>query len=515
MGRFMCVAAAVLVAAVGGASASEAFPAVDGIYEDWAGIDPLWSDASGDGAAVDFGDVWVRSDAERVTLRFEIGAEMNLQGGNAITLFVDGDGDPTTGHSVEGLGAELAWTFGQRTGTVWTKNGERTVEQADIGLRQAPTVSSTQFEISFLRREGRGAGIAGSQHVAIVLVDEGRADGDRLPDEGALELELSNEPPEELLTVSLERRHPDDVRVVSFNVLFDGLFKRPAPFIRILRALDPDVICFQEIWAHSAQQAADQVSLALPDADWHGAATAEGHVVSRYPLREHGAIDRSGNYWALIDLPDDRYDVDLSVICAHPPCCDKEAERQEELDGIAAWMRELMTPGGVLMTPGGVLETPDAPPLEFDLAVGTPIVIAGDMNLVGGSRQVRTLLDGDIANEERFGPSRAPDWDGTPLADAWPRLAGGRDAFTWRDARSSFAPGKLDYIVYSDSVLELANAFVLATEELPREVLERYGLRADDTLDASDHLPVVADFTMSAAGDPTPAGEPVRTEAGE
>jgi len=193
------------------------------------------------------------------------------------------------------------------------------------------------------------------------------------------------------------------------------------------------------------------------------------------------AIDAAGNYWALVDLPDDRYAVDLSVISAHPPCCDKEKERQDELDGIAAWLRDLVTPGG------------------RDLPQGTPIVIAGDMNLVGGARQVRTLVAGEIADEESFGPSHPADWDGSSLADAEPRHAGGRDIYTWRDARGSFAPGKLDYIVYSDSVARLGNAFALATEELDAATLERYGLRADDTLDASDHLPVVADLTLDGA----------------
>jgi hypothetical protein len=135
------------------------------------------------------------------------------------------------------------------------------------------------------------------------------------------------------------------------------------------------------------------------------------------------------------------------------------------------------------------------------------MVVAGDMNLVGGARQVRTLVAGEIADEGTFGPSRPPDWDGTAFADADPRHAGGLDTFTWRAAEDSFAPGKLDYIIYSDSVLTLGNGFVLATEELEPLILERYGLHPRDTLDASDHLPVVADFT--------PAVERAREEASE
>lgn len=469
------------------AAASPPAPvAVDGLFADWGDVLPAWIDPAGDGASTDFGRIWVRSDAERVTIRFDVGSEINLQGGNSITLLVDGDTDASTGRAVGGIGAELTWTFGERAGTAATNGRVVVIEQADVGLRQAPTVSSTEFEISLLRRTADGTALIPGPTASIVLTDGG---GDRLPDAGAVEVELSEAPPRPPLEVSLERRDPNDVRVLTYNVLFDGLFKRPAPFIRVLRAIDPDVICFQEIWSHTAQQAADQVSLALPDAGWVGANTTEGHVVSRYPLIESRAIDEAGNYWALIDLPDDRYDVDLSIVSAHPPCCDNEEGRQQELDGIAAWVRDLVAPGG------------------YDLRDGTPAVIAGDMNLVGRARQVRTLVAGEIVDEETHGGSGPLDWDGTPLADSNPRHAGGRDTFTWRDSRSSFAPGKLDYIVYSDSVLGLANAFVLATEELAPEALERYRLRAGDTLEASDHLPVVADFTPVA-------GRP-RTEAVE
>ncbi|MFH1689204.1 MAG: endonuclease/exonuclease/phosphatase family protein [Candidatus Eisenbacteria bacterium] len=499
MRRTVCVAL-VLLGIAGSAACEETPVAVDGLFEDWGGIDVCWMDPSGDGNVIDFGSVLMRSDDERITLLLDVGSEISLQGGNLITLLIDGDDDVSTGRAIEGIGAELAWTFGKREGKLWSDDEGVTVEHADIGLRQAPTVSSGLFEVSFLRRARDGADIAPGPRASFVLIDDESDTGDRLPDEGSVTVQLTHEPAPPLQTVHLERRSPDDIRVVTWNVLFDGLFKRPAPFIRVLRALDPDVICFQEIWAHTSQQAADQVSLALPGPRWYGASSGEGHIVSRYPLLHERSIDESGNYWALIDLPDDRYGVDLSVVSAHPPCCDKEVERQRELDGIAAWLRELQTPGGVL-------EPPDEPPLEFDLPEGTPIVIAGDMNLVGGAGQVRTLTDGEIVDEETFGPSHPADWDGTPLADTWPRVNGWRDVFTWRDARSSFSPGKLDYIVYSDSVLELRRAFALETSGLTEEDLERYGLRAEDTLDASDHLPVVADFT--------PAAAPARTEAAE
>jgi endonuclease/exonuclease/phosphatase family metal-dependent hydrolase len=477
--------ALILLAEAAWANPGDDLLAVDGRFDEWQGTMPAWVDPEGDGGAFDFGRVWTHSDSERLTMRFEVGSEVSLQGDNSFALFVDGDADPLTGRSVEGIGAELVWRFGEREGVLIDGDAETAVGQADVGFRQAPTVSSTEFEISFLRRAADGRMLAEGPAASIVLAVEG---GDRLPDKGAVIIELSEAPSPPPPAATLERRDANDVRVLTYNVLFDGLFKRPAPFFRVLRAVDPDVICFQEIWSHTAQQTADQVSLALPEATWHGASTTEGQVVSRYPLIESQAIDNAGNYWALIDLPDERYGVDLSIVSAHPPCCDNEAGRQEELDGIAAWVRGMVAPDGAL---------PE----------GTPIVVAGDMNLVGGALQVRTLLEGEIVNVATHGEPAPLDWDGTPLADAEPRHAGGLDTFTWRDARSSFAPGKLDYIVYSDSVLRLGNAFVLATEELAPEILERYGLKAADTLEASDHLPVVADFTPVRARSRTGAGE--------
>ena len=127
---------------------------------------------------------------------------------------------------------------------------------------------------------------------------------------------------------------------------------------------------------------------------------------------------------------------------------------------------------------------------------GMPVIVAGDLNLVGHSRQLRTLLEGAILDTATHGPGRPLDWDGTALADAAPLHTTGRETYTWRGDDSPFAPGRLDFILYTDSVLELANGFVLWTPDLRDADLERTGLHARDTVTASDHLPVVADFVF-------------------
>ena len=64
--------------------------------------------------------------------------------------------------------------------------------------------------------------------------------------------------------------------------------------------------------------------------------------------------------------------------------------------------------------------------------------------------------------------------------------------YTWYDAGNTYTPGRLDYLLYSDSVAEAANSFVLDTSKLSEAALARLGLDATDTA-ASDHLPVVLD----------------------
>jgi hypothetical protein len=131
-----------------------------------------------------------------------------------------------------------------------------------------------------------------------------------------------------------------------------------------------------------------------------------------------------------------------------------------------------------------------------DVIPKTPIVILGDMNLVGYVRQVETLLYGDILDEEKYGADIDPDWDGTPLTDLLSRHTETYHTFTWRDDETSFSPGRLDYIVYTDSVLRVAKHYILDTAELSEAKLAEYGLSADDTLLATDHLTLVVDFVI-------------------
>jgi len=118
------------------------------------------------------------------------------------------------------------------------------------------------------------------------------------------------------------------------------------------------------------------------------------------------------------------------------------------------------------------------------------------------------LLTGEIINTQLFGNGGPPDWDNTDLEDLLSSQSDKRTAYTWRDDPNSFSPGRLDYQIYSNSVINVEKDFVIQTEVMSQARLNQYGLQLFDSGTASDHFPKVSDISF---GFPTD----VKTEHGE
>ncbi len=461
---------------------------VDGIFEDWSGYPAVYNDPGGDGGPsdVDFGTLQMNHDDAFLFFKLEIGTEINLQDYNAVALYLDTDNNSNTGLSMNGIGAELVYYFGERTGYFFYAGSEVEIDHEDIFLITAPTVTSNVFEIA-IHTDVVIAGIPVFQADTVkVVFHDDIFSGDFLPDANESILYVLSDLELGPLPNYAIQKHPEvDIRVVSYNVLSNGFFEAPRTeyFTRILQAIEPDIIGFQEIYDYTSSQVAFEIENMLPSAsgqDWyHAKAGPDCHAISRYPIvkstKIQGQNSSSGNGAFLIDIP--AIDSDALLIVAHPPCCDNNSGRQKEVDLIMEFVREAKEGKG---------------PISIEPTA--PIIILGDMNLVGDHQQLKTLLTGDIVNENAYGEDFDPDWDGNPLLDSNPYVTGLPFNYTWYDEGSSFSPGKLDYIIYSGSNLILQNQFSLFTPSLPQDSLTAYGLFKNDAVNASDHLPLVTDF---------------------
>ena len=394
-------------------------------------------------------------------------------------MYIDADKDSLTGHPYRGLGAELAWHFGYRTGQYFEQDGIIDLWQNDINLRQAPTVTSTEFEIAI----ARGSFVLSDPDSIAVIFSSFFDTGDYMPDSwGGVVYQLDTivvGPAEPIL---LEKT---GTRLVTYNTLYTGILEpdRQPKFQRILQALNPDIIALQE---HSEwNEIGDIISSWFPEDTWHQGYTFRDLVVlSKYPIINQANLISSERTMCALLQTDDPINPYLLILNSHFSCCDNDDNRQEQVDELVQVLREWR------LNDNGPFELPE----------GTPMFHVGDFNFVGYREQIETVTAGDIQDESTYGIDYPLDWDGTAITDLFSRHTHKRMAYTWRSDGSSFNPGKLDYVLYTDSNLSILNHFVLNTLAMPNSALNEWGLGAEDTHEASDHLPRIVDFMVTDLG---------------
>lgn len=460
---------------------------VNGRFDDWVLPGQGIVDANSPSSGIDITGLDVRNDDERLFLRISFVQEIDLQDDlvpQTVRLYIDADNDASTGLAVQtGYGAELQIRFDTRTVTQYVPSAVN-VGWASIGLVPLPTVTSDTFEMA-INRSAVPDGVHplfSSSTIKVLLKD---TDGnDVLPEVGSVfSYTFDTAPVVPYQSVPLERIDPSHVRMMAWNVLGDGIISGPLQdeYQRILQSIAPDVIGFSECVSSTAAQVKMRLDTWLPigGTGWHTLKDDFDMIVaSRWPITgSWPALSRQ--FPVLIDLPSS-YATDLLFTAAHLNCCTADATRQQQVDAWAQFVLDAKLPGGVLA-----------------LGANTPVVYAGDLNLVGYAQQLTTLMTGAIVNTGTYGNGGPLDWDGTTLTDALMPQSDERSAFTWANTAGSYPPGRLDYLLYSDAVMQMQRCFALRTATMSAARLAQCGLNAGDTDAASDHLPVVADFALA------------------
>lgn len=409
----------------------------------------------------------------------------------SIAMHLDADADPATGLRVDApdgvLGADLRITWskpvsqgGKGRGVeveALDASGKSTpIDRAATDLSLMPTYASNWYE----GRIGRTFSAPGLPTKG--LLSSGRARGVftltppesgrvRWSDSFSVELPPAQQP------IPSDESIPraDGLRVVSYNVLWSMPEKNPEPFARVLRALKPDIVLLAE-WDKSTSERIREWFVQHVDSrvDWACVSDPRGvAIVSRHPINPLGL----GNLMLPAGEDDRRSSVraiggevftpagTVAAVALHLKCCGsaggpEDRTRMAEARLVNSSLRRALA----------------------EMRAPAMVVVGGDINLVGS----RPPLDLLRAGLERDGGDLR-------VADAW--VLGDRAMYTWTDDSSEFAPGRLDYILYSGSAARATSAFVLDDARLSDSSLRSIGIQRGDT-GLSDHRPVVVDLKL-------------------
>ncbi|GLR17301.1 hypothetical protein GCM10007940_19160 [Portibacter lacus] len=454
--------------------------AVDGIYDDWKLTDLLITD-EGDNNSLDIQNIYVSNDDDHIYIRIDADREYDIQDAEAISIYIDADNDPNTGFRTNGIGSEISYYFENRSAYVNYANSFVQTNHAPLGMTALPTVTSSTFELVFNRKVTTSEGTIEMGNTIAISIENGQ-NGDQVPNSsGGVEYTMKDNETF-TSTYALNKKDDTQTRVVTYNVLRDGfLNSEQKPHLEaILKALNPDVLALQEVYDTPLTTIRDLLNNALPLAggkSWQYAKTGPDVMVfTKGTIEAYDAIDGNGVFL----LYDQAGENPLILYNVHLPCCDNDSGRQYEIDNILSVLRDKNA----------------SPKINFTYPENAPIIITGDFNMVGKSQNIKSIIEGDIINEDILGADFAPDWDGTNLEEANPYITGFPSNYTWKSDFSSYNPGKLDFIFYTGSVMTQENGYVLATEYLDAAALNSLGLTSQSTYLASDHLPVVFDFSL-------------------
>ena len=447
---------------------------IDGIYDDWSSVSAGYIDSNNDGKyGIDFGEFAIDNDSEYFYINFTTGKLVNLQNDNDFVLFIDIDNNSDTGYKINGMGADISYFFGERYGFFYRNGNRITLKHSDIGLIPLPTVSSTTFELAIKRKFKAGSYLVNINNKIKVFLFQDVMGGDKIPDETGGFAYTMKDADFNAPTVNINKINEEHLRILSYNVEKDNFFFNEPPYRRLIQAASPDILCFQEVYNHSSADMRTKIKSYFGGNWYHAKIGSDLIIISKYPITKSQPIE--GNAAFLVK----KANKDILIINAHLYCCDKDSKRQKEVDAIAQFIREAKDQKG-----------------SIPLKKNTPIIIMGDMNFVGSNRQRQTLIEGDISNNSRYGSDFLPDWDSSFLEDARPLTIGYPASFTWNSDYSSYPKGRLDYMIYTGSVLQKENSYILFTRKMQPEMLDDFQLNSQDSDNASDHFPVIVDFSF-------------------
>lgn len=436
------------------------------------------------------------ADQDYIYLRFTVENErFTLQAApKTVAILLDADGNAATGMAgkqepTAGIGVDLeiqcspldpsggAPTKGVACFAV-SSDGTRTkIDNAALDVSFAPTYAAEWYEMRLKRDTALptfAANSAGGTARGVVVMTDAAGEIEAWADPFGLIMPPARKPNEPVAAGDVgagvvPARPSGTLRVMTLNVLKSGPVTRPDSFARLLNAATPDVVLLEE-WDEGDATSVQAwfTTLVKSESGWHvlkptGSSVA---IASRYPITAlggpvEGVKKDDGSDWKVRSVAG-RINSPIgpvAVAAMHLKCCGSADSWEDQLR-----VREARAINAAFAA------------AAKDVKVR---VMGGDLNLVGSRPPLDALRAGIDA-------------DGTDLSVADPVVSGDRAMYTWVDWSTAFTPGRLDYLLYSDSSAEVVRSFVLDTSRLSDAALNAAGLSRSDSL-ATDHRPVVVD----------------------
>lgn len=479
---------------------------IDGELDDWHSIGPALIDPmDAADAAVDFGEVRIAHTKSHVHLLVDFGRTVNAQGLDGFAMILlDADGDPATGRLERGLpGVDLIIDLSPPNANRPDRNGmgmgvrsttyvpdpanpqRRPLSVYDVGMQFAPTHASRRIEFRLDRgsKLPETADLFLGRSFSMKLVFNDLA-GNVADETAIMQVDLSKgeqkSPTLDAAIDPMTRKASTDLRIMNWNVLRGANFTNPDPFARTIAAINPDVILLQELpETTSSEQLKAFLALAAHDVHWNVALGAGGGdlrcaIASKLPMQEAlqsvPMPDQPDRTLRCVGAVIEHGERRLLTVAVHLRCCGRAGGPEDQIR-----LTEVRTLSEAMLS------------LMKQEAIDG-VVIAGDFNLVGSRDPAEVMAAG-------------LDLDRSALRLAHPLGLDGLSHVTWADPMQPFAPGRLDLLMYSDSSLEMDRTFIYDSSHLSARWLESHTVKSDDSREASDHLPVIADLRWIGAAD--------------
>ncbi len=438
-----------------------------------------------------YGQTGIRADNDEVFICFEsFDDSQAIQAADFTTrIRIDADADSTTGmrqmyHTkdqaseqpmmlsqgvdltidISPEGRDFGTLRGGSNTRMHTADSTQRISHADVGFYFLPTHNSPKYEARLDRSR-----LPILQHDGpINIVVEHRAIGGEVLRTQSFTDTLPKYAPNKPINTPISHPPKDGVRIMSANVLYSSPLRDPEPFARVINANKPDVVLYQEWFKTTKEDVRAWIdehhgkdwSLIMTD-DGSGVAIATKldviETISKSVVEHRG--DRPSRVIAAVV---EAHDEQLILISLHLKCCGGADSEEDH--------KRIMQAGQIHDL---VLELRNKYP-------DAGVVIGGDFNLVGSRIPLEVMSEG-IGR------------DGQNLVPVPTTCLGTQSMLTWVDPKSSFTPGRLDWILVDDRAWTPVNSWSLDTERLSDEVLKDAGLEREDSR-ATDHLPIFVDL---------------------